>query len=379
MSCDKEKHPHEYFMKPVPHPTETERLHALSEFEILDTDAEVEFDDIVRLASAICGAPISVISLLDKTRQWFKAEIGLGASETPIDISMCAHAILQGEYLEIPDTVDDARTADNPLVMQDKPLRFYAGAVLTTSDNIPLGTLCVLDYEPKHLTPLQRDTLRVLGRQVVAQLELRRALKTADMLRQEVDHRMKNSLQSLSSLVRLQSRGMQSPEALGAMAAINTRLEAVSTLHELLYKTDSGANVDLRQYITNLIDYSRPFAPPHVTIKQDLIQIYVSSKIAVSVGTLLNEFIANALKHAFPGGREGEIEITMHRLTNGQLRLTCADNGVGLGAQGAKRAGGIGMTIAEVACMELQCRLEFDQVERGVSVAFEFTPLKVSV
>jgi two-component sensor histidine kinase len=365
-------------MKPVPHPTETERLHALSEFEILDTNAEVEFDDIVRLASAICGAPISVISLLDKTRQWFKAEIGLGASETPIDVSMCAHAILQGEYLEIPDTAKDVRTSDNPLVLQDKSLRFYAGAVLTTSDNIPLGTLCVLDYEPKQLTPLQRDTLRVLGRQVVAQLELRRALKTADMLRREVDHRMKNSLQSLSSLVRLQSRGLQSEEALGAMAAINTRLEAVATLHELLYKADSGVSVDLRLYITNLIEHSRAFAPPNVTIKQDLAQSFVSSKIAVSTGTLLNEFIANALKHAFPEGLQGEIAISMRRLENGHIRVTCADNGVGPGALGTKRLGGIGMTIAEVACMELHCALEFDAVAKGFSVSFEFSPENTS-
>jgi hypothetical protein len=161
-------------MKPLPHPAESKRLETLNAFEILDTDAEIEFDDIVKLASAICGAPISVISLLDKERQWFKAEVGLGISETAMEMSMCAHAIFEGSYMEIPDTAVDPRTLDNPLVTQEHALRFYAGAVLTTSDNIPLGTLCVLDYQPKELTSLQRDTLRVLAKQVVTQLELRR-------------------------------------------------------------------------------------------------------------------------------------------------------------------------------------------------------------
>ncbi|MGV8951418.1 MAG: histidine kinase dimerization/phosphoacceptor domain -containing protein [Cypionkella sp.] len=361
-------------MTPVPPFTETDRLNALSEFEILDTDSEVEFDDIVRLASAICNAPISLVSLLDKTRQWFKAEIGLNKSETPLDSAMCVHAIMAGDYLEIPDTTADPRTAQNPLVTGEKPLMFYAGAVLTTSDNIPIGTLCVLDYEPKTLTPLQRDTLRVLGRQVVAQLELRRALKTAEMLRLEVDHRMKNSLQSLSSLVRLQSRGLKSTEALAAMSALNSRLEAVSTLHELLYQTDSGANVDLRQYVTNLINYTRALAPPQVVIQHDLLRVVVSSKIAVSVGTLLNEFIANAFKHAFPDGAAGVIQISMQRSAEGKLRITCADNGVGIAPNDPQRNNGIGMTIAEVACMELNCQLSFDTVDRGVSVSFEFTP-----
>ncbi len=363
-------------MKPLPHPAESKRLETLNAFEILDTDAEVEFDDIVKLASAICGAPISVISLLDKERQWFKAEVGLGISETPIEISMCAHAIFEGSYMEIPDTAIDPRTQDNPLVTQDHALRFYAGAVLTSSENIPLGTLCVLDYQPEELTPLQRETLRVLAKQVVTQLELRRALAVADMLRREVDHRMKNSLQSLSSLVRLQSRSLRSDEALGAMTAINTRLEAVATLHELLYKTDAGANVDLGSYIGNIVEHGRALAPPQVTLQAEILPLAICSRQAVAVGTLLNEFIANALKHGFPDEAEGQILVTMRPAPEGRLRISCADDGVGLGGGEAKRDGGIGMTIAEVACMELQSKLEQDRVARGFSVSFEFTPEK---
>ena len=160
-------------MKAPLHPQESARLKALDSFEILDTDPEVQFDDVVQLASAICGVPISLISLLDSERQWFKAKVGTEKTETPIDQAICAHTILEDDFFEVPDTTKLDITADNPLVTGDMNLRFYAGAVLRTSDGHPLGTLCVLDNEPRQLTALQRDTLKVLARQVIAQMELR--------------------------------------------------------------------------------------------------------------------------------------------------------------------------------------------------------------
>jgi PAS domain S-box-containing protein len=161
-------------MRAATHPAESERLSALRSFGILDTPREQDFDDIVALASQICGTPISVVSLIDESRQWFKAEVGLGVRETPIDSSICAHAILEKRYIEIGDTTLDDRFKTNPLVTGEPHLRFYAGALLQTEDGLPIGTLCVLDYAPRELTYEQKTALLVLSRQVMTQLELRR-------------------------------------------------------------------------------------------------------------------------------------------------------------------------------------------------------------
>lgn len=153
---------------------EEQRLAALRRYDILDSPEEQAFDDITRLVSYICDAPIAVVNLIDRDRQFFKSEIGLGVRETPLDISICAHAILQPGLMIVPDTTADPRFTDNPLVTGDPNLRFYAGALLETSDGHALGTLCVLDYKTRELTPAQTDALQALSRQVMTLLELRR-------------------------------------------------------------------------------------------------------------------------------------------------------------------------------------------------------------
>ena len=136
-----------------------ERLAALREYGILDTPAEQAFDDLVRLVAHVCQTPIAVINFIDKNRQWFKSEVGLGVRQTPLDVSLCAHAILQRGVLVVPDTEKDERFKTNPLVVGEPYLRFYAGALLETADGHALGTLCVLDYRPRNLTDAQRDAL----------------------------------------------------------------------------------------------------------------------------------------------------------------------------------------------------------------------------
>ncbi|MFM9978649.1 MAG: GAF domain-containing protein, partial [Sphingomonadaceae bacterium] len=184
-------------MEAAKHAQENERLAALRRYDILDTPREADFDAIVNLASRICEAPISVINLIDAERQWFKAEVGLGVRETPLETSICAHAILEQDYVEIPDTLHDARMRDNALCLGDPGLRFYAGALLRSPEGLPIGTLCVLDHKPRQLDELQRLTLVTLAAQVVTQLNLRAALARKAVLRKEIDHRVKNSLQSV--------------------------------------------------------------------------------------------------------------------------------------------------------------------------------------
>jgi PAS domain S-box-containing protein len=155
---------------------ESDRLEALRRYQILDTPAEEEFDNIAKLISQICDMPVSLISLVDENRQWFKSETGLGLSEMPLELSVCKTTIQQGGLFVVPDLSQDNRFENNPIVKDNPNFRFYAGATLETKDGFPLGALCVLDYKPRVLTVEQTFALQTLSKVVMTQLELRRAL-----------------------------------------------------------------------------------------------------------------------------------------------------------------------------------------------------------
>lgn len=155
-----------------------ERLKVLASFEVMDTEAEQELNEIVELASKICNKPISLISLVDQNRQWFKAKTGTDLVETPVGIAFCKHAIENDHVFMVEDATKDDRFKNNPLVTQHPDLRFYAGTPLQTSEGYNIGTLCVLDNKPGDLTPDQQDALKILGKQVIKHLELKKAFRT---------------------------------------------------------------------------------------------------------------------------------------------------------------------------------------------------------
>lgn len=143
---------------------------------MLDTPREDDFDQLAQVASDICGTPIGVVNLVDTTRQFFKAEVGLGVRSTPLETAFCSHALLEEDVLVIPDATKDARLDCNPLVTQDPHLRAYAGALLKTAQGLPIGTICVLDYKPRAFTDQQIQMLQFLAKQTMAQFELRRTI-----------------------------------------------------------------------------------------------------------------------------------------------------------------------------------------------------------
>ncbi|MBA4802137.1 MAG: GAF domain-containing protein [Euryhalocaulis sp.] len=148
---------------PTP-PDEAGRQAALESFGILDTPATPEFDRLTRLATAAFDAPIALVSLLDKDRQWFKSCIGLHETSTPRDVAFCAHAILSDEGLVVPDAKKDSRFANNPLVTGTPFIRFYAGAPLITDEGYRLGTFCIIDNHARDdLSRAERAMLRDLA------------------------------------------------------------------------------------------------------------------------------------------------------------------------------------------------------------------------
>ena len=233
--------PYGVAMQIAPFPaTEVERLAALRRYAVLDTSPELAFDEVTGLASALCGTPIALVSLVDSDRQWFKSRVGLDARETPRDIAFCSHAILQDGVFEVEDTTRDPRFADNPLVREDPSIRFYAGSTLITPDGHALGTLCVIDRRPRQLTDEQRMALRVLGRQVINQLELRQRVRELAQLSLE--------------LTVARDRALAGTRARDIFLAnmsheLRTPLNAILGLSELMLETsaqDPGQQADLR-------------------------------------------------------------------------------------------------------------------------------------
>jgi len=160
---------------PIP-PNEPQRMRTLREYAILDTAPEAVYDDIAHVCAGVCDTPIALITLIDGTRNWFKARVGVGEelTESPRDISFCGHAIIGNDIFEVTDAVQDDRFADNPLVASQPLIRYYAGAPLITPDGFKLGTICAIDVRPRRLNVAQRDTLTALSRLVMRQLDRRR-------------------------------------------------------------------------------------------------------------------------------------------------------------------------------------------------------------
>ena len=172
------------------HLDEQKRLAALARYRVMDSMRESGFDDLGALAVEICGTPIAVVNFIDSDRQWFKAEVGLGVDTKSLETSFCRPAILEDEFLLVPDATLDERFVCNPQVTAEQGLRFYAGAILKSPDGFPIGTLCVLDYKPHDLSETQQSALKQLAKQVMAQLELRLAILESESAQADLERKI---------------------------------------------------------------------------------------------------------------------------------------------------------------------------------------------
>jgi len=354
------------------HSAEEYRLAALRSYGILDTPRESDFDEVVKVASAICETPISVVNLIDRGRQWFKAEVGLGVRETPLDSSICAHAILQPGLFEVPDTTLDNRFCDNPLVLGDPHLRFYAGALLTTPEGFPLGTICVLDYKPRKLDEKQRAFLKLMANQVMKMIELRRTnaaehaarLKAErlliynNMLMRESDHRLMNSLQLVQSILALQSRNATADETKTQLDLAGNRVLAIATVHRQLHLTGAQEEIDVQTFLQRLCESLKHTAPAQIAaINVNAEPMMVRSDKASGLGLLVAELVTNSFKYAYDVGQRGTVTVDFRQKPDG-WRLEVSDQGRGLPAGfDLDRSQGFGMKVIKAFVQRLNATM----------------------
>jgi signal transduction histidine kinase len=219
---------------------EAERLSVLDNYNILDSLPEEDYDAIAKIASGICNSPIALISLIDKDRQWFKSNHGLDTRETSRDFAFCAHSILNpDELFIINDATKDERFFDNPLTTGSPNVVFYAGAPLNTSEGFPLGTLCVIDNKPRELSLTQKNSLKLLAKQVVSLLELRK--KNYEL--HELNKKVTNLNEQLNNFAYRLTHDLKSP-----ISGVNYMIDLLKEDHFNLFK-----NTQAEEYL-NLID-----------------------------------------------------------------------------------------------------------------------------
>jgi signal transduction histidine kinase len=292
------------------------RLATLHRYQILDTAREAAFDDITQLAALICGTPMALISLVDDDRQWFKSELGLGVSETPIGSSICAHAIRQPGLFVVPDTLADVRFVHNPLVTGDPNLRFYAGAPLHTADGVPLGTVCVLDSQPRSLSAQQAEALQALARQTMAQIELRQLLAQSQesnhyrrQLMAIAGHDLKTPVRTAAYAIRKVQRVITTEQgaplnvATEALARIDrefSQLAAMAGTEGALVAPDE-TDVALADVLQPLLDQWRETAlAKGLRLRHVPTRLRVRSHPAL-LSTLLGNLLGNAVKYTEKG------------------------------------------------------------------------------
>jgi signal transduction histidine kinase len=341
--------------------SEVERLKTLLDYQVLDTDPEDSFDELTNLAASVCGIPISLVSLIDETRQWFKSHHGLKATETPREIAFCSHAILQDDIFEVSDSRQDERFYDNPLVTDDPNVIFYAGAPLITPEGHCVGTLCVIDHKPKTLSSTQRQQLRIIANQVVAQLELRKSNRLKNELidnlsvlveqvnrkndelyqfSHRVAHDISAPLRHISTFSELSIKDIKagnSDEALekyqfivDACSKLKTLLKDILHLSEVDTTCDISNSLDLDAIIKEIINDANMSLKDHgVDIQYTINTTRPFYSEPIRIKQILCNLLSNGIKYSNPSQPHSFVKINVDEIDAG-LQFSVKDNGIGI-------------------------------------------------
>jgi two-component sensor histidine kinase len=330
---------------------------AVKRYEILDTPADGSFDRITAIAARRFGVPISIVSIVDSDRIWFKSHHGLDVQQIDREPGLCASAILSDDAHVLLDASTDLRSLANPLVAGDFGLRFYAGVPLTTSDGFNLGTLCVIDKEPRPVTQEQIQDLKDLASLVMDQLEFRlsalralaksdKSLAQANLLAREIDHRVMNSLQFVSAMLRLQGKRASGTDAAAQIEAAASRVAAVARVHRHFHLEDDTDTVPALAYLRRLCDDLSGILGVDIEVEGDTASLPTTS--IQPLGLIVNELVTNAAKHG-----AGPISV-VYRCKR-ECTLSVCDEGPGLpaGFNTTTDANGLGMKVTNVLAEQL--------------------------
>jgi two-component sensor histidine kinase len=359
-------------------PSEEERLAALRRYGILDTPPEASFDRITALASRLLDVPIALVSIVDRDRIWFKSKFGLDVDQVPRDLGLCALTFERSCPTVIPDLLQDERYRGTALSEHPYRVRFYAGTPLVNGEGLKFGALCVMDHRPRQVDSDQVKILRELAAMTVDHIELRysarravdrmaealkqkaAALERAELLKQETDHRIMNSLQLVSSLLMLQSRSVENEVAARQLESAASRVAAVAGVHRHFYldpSIDSLSGLDyLRQLCGGLSDMLKL-----ETVRVQGSDFEISAKTIVPVGLMVNELVTNAAKH---GG--SEVDVLLEPFGENGFILSVEDNGEGFPKNLRPGQGkGLGMRVVRLLAQQIGGRVTFGTCRRG--------------
>lgn len=334
---------------PIPE-NEKERLEELHSLDILDTPDEQDFDDVVKLASAICQTPISLVSLVDSQRQWFKARVGLDAPETHRDFAFCAHAILDDDLLVVPNATEDERFFDNPLVLNDPNIRFYAGMPLVTKGGYKIGTLCVIDSQPRNLTDEQKFAMKTLGKQVMNMLELRlknQRLNKLNSLQNKflaiISHDLRNPLVSVKSMIDMMDDGLITEQDFKEMSGqlgdhVTHTVDLLNNLIDWGISQTKGDKLDLQMVnLQEVIDNEISRISPAAAAKKiELINSINNLGVVLADANMLRFIVRNLITNAIKFTAQGNITLSLDDTAHGWV-FSVRDTGVGISEERQKK------------------------------------------
>ncbi len=355
---------------------EHERLMAVKDCHILDTEHEQEYDDITRLASEICELPYSLISVIDENRQWFKSHQGLPINQTSRDLSFCAHAInYPDDLMIVTDARIDERFHDHPLVINQPHIVFYFGVPLVTSIGVAIGTLCVSDTKPRILSDKQIGALKSLAYQVVKLIELRISNKKLEniiveknILLKEINHRVKNNLAIIMALLRTEKNKSNDMQIEHIFEELLSKMYSLSILQSELYMEDNYSTLNFGMFLKAIVEkINYTFgAKTNTMIETELSNINMDITQAIPLGLMANELLINCYKHAFKENKKNNLQVFLNKDKNNKIIFKIIDNGSP--EFDITTNAGSGIELIRDLASQIDATVNFDQKANGLSV-----------